>query len=209
MLRRALQNEIDQLRSSSEERALAAEGLAARLDALETRSTEAAVASEAALGAAGGRLESLETRLSAVDRITAELGALGETVTREVEHLRSGGQSHDQVAGELTRRLSALDARLARLDPVPGEVQSLRTAMLQEAERTVSSLRATEERIGQLAWVPGEFQEARKRIMAVTSGVQTGQDRIRQLEASLASLNERLEGLRARPGAAVPPGAPG
>ena len=208
MLRRALQGEIDTFRSSSEERALAAEGLAARLDALETRSTEVAVATEAALGSTGGRLEGLESRLSAVDRITAELGALSETVTRELEHLRSGGQAHDQVAGELTRRLSALDARLARLDPVPGEVHSLRTAMLQEAERTVSALRATEDRIGQLAWVPGEFQEARKRIMAVTSGVQTGQDRIRQLEASLASLNERLEALRARVGATTPPGSP-
>jgi chromosome segregation ATPase len=208
MLRRALQNEIDTLRSSSEERSLAAEGLSSRLDALESRSTEMAVATEAALSSAGGRLESVESRLSAVDRITAELGALSETVTRELEHLRAGGQAHDQVAGELTRRLSALDARLARLDPVPGEVQSLRTAMLQEAERTVSALRATDERIGQLAWVPGEFQEARKRIMAVTSGVQTGQDRIRQLEASLASLNERLDALRARVGATVPPGPP-
>ncbi len=209
MLRRALQNEIDTLRSSSEERALAAEGLAARLDALETRSTELTVATEAALGSAGGRLEGIEGRLSGVDRITAELGALSETVTRELEHLRSGGQAHDQVAGELTRKLSALDARLARLDPVPGEVQSMRTAMLQEAERTVSSLRATEERIGQLAWVPGEFQEARKRIMTVTSGVQTGQDRISQLEASISLMNDRLEALRARLAGATPPGAPG
>jgi predicted nucleic acid-binding Zn-ribbon protein len=73
----------------------------------------------------------------------------------------------------------------------------------------VSSVRATEDRIGQLAWVPGEFQEARKRIMALTSGVQAGQDRIRQLEATLVSLNERLEALRARVGAVTPPGSAG
>ena len=130
-------------------------------------------------------------------------------MTRELEQLRAGGKAHDQLAGELTRRLSALDARLARLDGLPGEVQSLRTAILQEAERTVTALRAADERIGELSWVPGEFQEARKRIMSLTSGVQTGQDRIRQLEVSLASLNERLEALRARLSATAPPGRPG
>ncbi|MGI8809029.1 MAG: hypothetical protein ACR2KK_14555 [Acidimicrobiales bacterium] len=209
MLRRALQNEIDQLVTTSEAREATAQALAARLDALESRSGEVASASDAAFAAAGGRLESLETRIAAVDRIATELDALSATVGRELEQLKAGGQTHDQLAGELTRRLSAVDARLARLEPVPGEVQSLRTAIFQEAERTVASLRAADERMGQLAWVPGEFQEARKRIMALTSGVQTGQDRIRQLEAALASLNERLEALRGRLPAAAPPGSPG
>ena len=209
MLRRALQNEIDQLLATSEAREVLAQGLAARLEALETRAAEAASASDAALANAGGRLDALEARIAAVDRITTDLDALTGTVTRELEQLRAGGKAHDQLAGELTRRLSALDARLARLDPLPGEVQSLRTAILQEAERTVTALRAADERIGELSWVPGEFQEARKRIMSLTSGVQTGQDRIRQLEASLASLNERLEGLRARLSATTPPGRPG
>lgn len=208
MLRRALQNEIDQLLATSEAREVLAQGLAARLDALESHSAEVASAAATAFASAGGRLETLEARIAAVDRIATDLDALSGTVGRELEQLRAGGQAHDQLAGELTRRLSALDARLARLDPVPGEVQSLRTAIQQEAERTVTSLRAADERIGQLAWVPGEFQEARKRIMALTSGVQTGQDRLRQVEVSLASLNERLEGLRVRLSAAAPPGSP-
>ncbi len=161
------------------------------------------------MGVAGGRLDSLEARILAVDRIGSELEALGATVTTELESLRSGGQVHDQVAGELTRRLSTMDTRLARLDPVPGEVQSLRTAMLQEAERTVTALRAADERIGQLAWVPGEFQEARKRIMALTSGVQGSQDRVRQLEATLVALSERVEAMRARVVASAAPGSPG
>ena len=113
------------------------------------------------------------------------------------------------MAGELTRRLAALDGRLARLDPVPGEVQSLRTAMLQEAERTVASLRASDERITQLSWVPGEFQEARKRIIALTSGLQSSQDKLRQLEAAVASTSERLDALRARLSTVAPPAAPG
>jgi len=209
MLRRALQNEIDQFRASADERAQLAQDLSTRVEALETRAAELATASDAALSSAGGRLEVLEIRMASVDRLGTDLGALADTVTKELDHLRAAGQAHDQVTGELTRRLAAVDARLARLDPVPGEMQSLRTAMLQEAERTVSSLRATEDRIGQLAWVPGEFQEARKRIMALTSGVQTGQDRVRQLEATLVSLNERLEALRARVGAVTPPGPPG
>ena len=102
------------------------------------------------------------------------------------------------MAGELTRRLSVLDGRVARLDAVPADVQSLRTAMLQEAERTVSAIRAADERLGQLSWVPGEFQEARKRIIALTSGLQSNQDRMRQLEGAIAATNERLEALRAR-----------
>ena len=53
--------------------------------------------------------------------------------------------------------------------------------------------------------MPGEFQEARKRIMALTSGVQTSQDRVRQLEAALISVNERMEAMRARISAAGPP----
>jgi hypothetical protein len=57
--------------------------------------------------------------------------------------------------------------------------------------------------------VPGEFQEARKRIMALTSGVQSGQDQLRQLETAISSINERLDGLRARLAAAAPPGPPG
>jgi DNA repair exonuclease SbcCD ATPase subunit len=209
MLRRALQNEIDQLLAASEARDVLTQGLGSRLDALEGRSAEVASASEAALAAAAGRLEALEARIAAVDRIGTDLEALSATVDRELEQLRAGGQTHDQLAGELTRRLSTLDARLARLDPVPGEVQSLRTAIQQEAERTVTALRAADERVGQLSWVPGEFQEARKRIMALTSGVQTGQDRIRQLESALASLSERLEHLRSRIPAATPPGSPG
>lgn len=169
MLRRALQNEIEQLMATSEAREVLAQALAARLESLEVRSAE---------------------------------------VASEIEKLRVGSQAHDQLAGELTRRLTALDTRLGRLDPLPGEVQSLRTAILQEAERTVASLRAADERIGQLAWVPGEFQEARKRIMALSSGVQTGQDRIRQLEGAIATLGERLESVRARLSAATPPRSP-
>jgi chromosome segregation ATPase len=209
MLRRALQNEIDQLRSTSEARDAAAQELTARLDALETRTAEVAGAADAAASGTGLRLDVLETRISAVDRIGTQLDALNDTVTRELEQLRAGGRAHDQLAGELTRRLSALDAQLGRLEPLPGEMQSLRTAMLQEAERTVTALRAADERIGQLAWVPGEFQEARKRIMALTSGVQTSQDRVRQLEAALISVNERMEAMRARISAASPPLPPG
>ena len=209
MLRRALQNEIEQLMATSEAREVQAQGLAARLESLETRAAEVASASDAALTAAGGRLDAVEARIASVDRIATELDALSGTVTRELEQLRAGSQAHDQLASELTRRLSALDTRLARLDPIPGEVQSLRTALLQEAERTVASLRAADERIGELAWVPGEFQEARKRIMALSSGVQTGQDRIRQLEGAIASLSERLESVRARVSASSPPGSSG
>ena len=209
MLRRALQNEIDQLRATSEAREALAQSLSGRLDALEERTAETATSAEAALASAAGRLGTLESRIEAVDRISSELEVLRDTVTKEMELIRTSARAHDQLAGELTRRLSALDGRLARLDPVPGEVQSLRTAMLQEAERTMSSLRATDERIGQLAWVPGEFQEARKRIMSLTSGVQSGQDQLRQLEMTISSMNERLEGLRARLAAGAPPGSPG
>ena len=209
MLRRALQNEIDQLRATSEAREALAQSLSGRLDALEERTAESAISTDAALASAAGRLGTLETRIEAVDRIGSELELLRDTVAKELELIQTSARAHDQLAGELTRRLSALDGRVARLDPVPGEVQSLRTAMLQEAERTMGSLRATDERIGQLAWVPGEFQEARKRIMSLTSGVQSGQDQLRQLEATISSLSERLEGVRARLAAAAPPGSPG
>lgn len=209
MLRRALQNEIDQLRATSEAREALAQSLSGRLDALEERTAEGATTTEAALASAAGRLGTLESRIEAVDRISSELEVLRDTVAKEMELIQTSARAHDQLAGELTRRLSALDGRVARLDPVPGEVQSLRTAMLQEAERTMGSLRATDERVGQLAWVPGEFQEARKRIMALTSGVQSGQDQLRQLETAIASINERLDGLRARLAAAAPPGPPG
>ncbi len=208
MLRRALQNEIDQLRATSEAREALAQSLGGRLDALEERTAEGATSTGAALDSAAGRLGSLESRVEAVDRIGSELEVLRTTVAKELELIQTSARAHDQLAGELTRRLSALDGRVARLDPVPGEVQSLRTAMLQEAERTMSSLRATDERIGQLAWVPVEFQEARKRIMSLTSGVQSGQDQLRQMEATIASISERLEGVRARLGAAAPPGSP-
>lgn len=209
MLRRALQNEIDQLRATSEAREALAQSLSGRLDALEERTAESATSTDAALASAAGRLGTLETRIEAVDRIGSELELLRDTVAKELELIQTSARAHDQLAGELTRRLSALDGRVARLDPVPGEVQSLRTAMLQEAERTMGSLRATDERIGQLAWVPGEFQEARKRIMSLTSGVQSGQDQLRQLEATISALGERLEGVRARLAAAAPPGSPG
>ncbi|HEV3498609.1 MAG TPA: hypothetical protein VHA34_19895, partial [Actinomycetes bacterium] len=210
MLRRALQNEIDQLQATSEAREALAKELSVRLDALELRANEAAEASQQAAETAGRRLEGLEGRIAGVDRLSGELATLRDTVVKDLEQLRAGGQAHDQVAGELTRRLSALDAKMARIDPLPGEVQSLRTAMLQDAERTVASLRAIEERLAQLAWVPGEFQEARKRIMALSTGVQAGQDKIRQLEAAVASASERLDAVRARLATSVtPPGPPG
>ena len=204
MLRRALQNEIDQLQATSEAREALAKELSARLDALELRSNEAAQAHEQALAGAGGRLDALEARLAALDRLSGEVEALRDALVKDLEQLRTGGQAHDQVASELTRLVSSLDGRLARLDPVPGEVQSLRTAMLQDAERTVASLRAVEERLAQLGWVPGEFQEARKRIMALTTGMQASQDKIRQLEAALASASERLDALRARLASTAP-----
>jgi prefoldin subunit 5 len=209
ILRRALQNEIDQLRATSEAREALAQSLSGRLDALEERTAESAATTEAALASAGGRLGTLESRIEAVDRLNRDLEVFRDTVVKELELIQTSARAHDQLAGELTRRLSALDGRVARLDPVPGEVQSLRTAMLQEAERTMGTLRATDERVGQLAWVPGEFQEARKRIMSLTSGVQAGQDQLRQLEATISAINERVEGLRARLAAAAPPGSPG
>jgi chromosome segregation ATPase len=198
MLRRALQNEIEQLRASSEAREALASELSTRLEAVETRATEAALANAQAHGTTGGRLEALEARIGALDQLTAELQLVRDTLTKEVEQLRAAADAHDRLAGELTRRLSVLDGRVARLDALPAEVQSLRTAMLQEAERTVWAIRAADERLGQLSWVPGEFQEARKRIIALTSGLQSGQDRMRQLEGAIASTNERLEALRAR-----------
>ena len=209
MLRRALQNEIDQLQATSEAREALARELATRLDALETRSTEAAQAHELAIGSAASRLDALEVRVTAVDRLSGELEGLRESVVKELEQLRAAAQAHDQVAGELTRRLAALDGRLARLDAVPGEVQSIRTAMLQEAERTVTSLRAVDERIANLAWMPGEFQEARKRIIALTSGLQSSQDRLRQLEGTVASTSERVDAVRARLSTSVPPAPQG
>jgi chromosome segregation ATPase len=205
MLRRALQNEIDQLRATSEAREALAQALTHRLEALEVRSAEAAQATGDALVSAAGRLDTLEGKVEAVDRIGTDLEALRAAVAEEMLLLQAGGKTHDQLAGELTRRLAALEGRLARLDPVPGEVQSLRTAMLQEAERTMTALRTTDERIGQLAWVPGEFQEARKRIMALTSGVASSQDQLRQLEAVIVSVNERLDSLRARLAASPAP----
>jgi hypothetical protein len=205
MLRRALQNEIDQLRATSEAREALAQALTNRLEALEARSAEAAQSTAETLTTAGGRLDALEGRVEAVDRIGTELEALRAAVAEEMVALQAGGKAHDQLAGELTRRLAALEGRLARIDPLPGEVQSLRTAMLQEAERTVTALRATDERIGQLAWVPGEFQEARKRIMSLTSTVQSSQDQLRQLEAAIVSVNERLDSVRARLVASAPP----
>lgn len=198
MLRRALQNEIEQLRSSSEAREALAAELATRLEAVETRSTETALANAQAHGTTGGRLEAVEARIGALDQLTADLQLVRDTLTKELEQLRAAADAHDRLAGELTRRLSVLDGRVARLDAVPAEVQSLRTAMLQEAERTVAAIRAADERVGQLSWVPGEFQEARKRIIALTSGLQSGQDRMRQLEGAIAATNERLEALRAR-----------
>ena len=209
MLRRALQNEIDQLRATSEAREALAQALTNRLEALEVRSAEAAQATGDALVSAAGRLDTIEGKVEAVDRIGTELEALRAAVAEEMLLLQAGGRTHDQLAGELTRRLAALEGRLARLDPVPGEVQSLRTAMLQEAERTMTALRTTDERIGQLAWVPGEFQEARKRIMALTSGVASSQDQLRQLEAAVVSLNERLDSVRARLAASPAPQTPG
>ena len=205
MLRRALQNEVDQLRATSEAREALAQALTNRLEALEVRSAEAASATADALTSAGGRLDTLEAKVEVIDRIGTELESLRAAVAEEMVALQAGGKAHDQLAGELTRRLAALEGRLARIDPLPGEVQSLRTAMLQEAERTVTALRATDERIGQLGWVPGEFQEARKRIMSLTSSVQGSQDQLRQLEAAIVSVNERLDSVRARLLAAPPP----
>jgi chromosome segregation ATPase len=201
-----LQNEIDQLRATSEAREALAQALTGRLDALEESTADGAATTGAALESAAGRLGTLEARVEAVDRISTELDVLRDTVAKELELLQTSARAHDQLAGELTRRLSALDGRVARLDPVPGEMQSMRTAVLQEAERTMTALRATDDRVGQLAWVPGEFQEARKRIMSLTSGVQSSQDQLRQLEAAIVSINERLDGLRARLSAGAPPG---
>jgi hypothetical protein len=39
--------------------------------------------------------------------------------------------------------------------------------------------------------------------------VQSNQDQMRQLEATISSISERLEGIRARLAAAAPPGSPG
>lgn len=209
MLRRALQNEIDQLRATSEAREALAQALAGRIDAIEERAAGVASATDSAMGAATDRLDALESQMEIVERVRTDLDALQELVGREMAAIQASARAHDQVAGELTRRLSAIDGRLARLDTVPGEMQSMRTALLQEAERTMTALRTTDERIGQLSWVPGEFQEARKRIMALTSGVQAGQDQLRHVEATVAAINERLDGLRARMASASPPRPPG
>jgi predicted RNase H-like nuclease (RuvC/YqgF family) len=208
MLRRALQNEIDQLQAAAAAREKVAAEMASRLEAVEGRLGEATAASVAALGSATDRLTALEGRAGAAESLGPQLEALREVVRTELEQLRADAKAHDQVMGEITRKFSALDGRMARFDPVPGELQSLRTALRQEAERGVTQLRAVEERLDQLAWVPAEFQEARKRILALTSGLQVGQDSIRSLEVALATTNDRLKALGARLGVAPAPGPP-
>jgi chromosome segregation ATPase len=208
MLRRALQNEIDQLHAASASREQAAAELVTRLAAVESRLGETTDTHAGAIASATDRLGALESRVALADELGPQLEALRELMRTELEQVRADAKAHDQVMGEITRKFSALDGRMARFDPVPGELQSLRTALRQEAERSVSQLRAVEERVAQLAWVPGEFQEARKRIIALASGVQLGQDSMRGLEASLASTNDRLLALGARLGAVPAPGAP-
>jgi chromosome segregation ATPase len=198
MLRRALQNEIDQLRATSETREQAAAQLLTRLEGVEGRLQEVVDAQVAVSAAVGGRLDGLEGRAAAAEGLATEAQALRDLVRTELDRLQADVRAHDQVMGEITRHFSALDGRLARFDPVPGEVQSLRTAMRQESERSVTQLRGVEERVSQLAWVPAEFQEARKRILALTSSLQAGQDAIRTLETALASTDERVKALGAR-----------
>lgn len=208
MLRRALQNEIDQLRATSEAREQAAVALATRLDGVEGRLQEALDAQVAVSGAVGTRLEALEARAVAADNLAADTQALRELVRAELDRLQADVRAHDQVMGEITRQFAALDGRLARFDPVPGELQSLRTALRQESERSVTQLRVVEEKVGQLSWVPAEFQEARKRILALTSNVQVGQDAVRSLEAAVAATDERVKALGARLNVASLGGAP-
>ncbi|HTJ73901.1 MAG TPA: hypothetical protein VL337_00915 [Acidimicrobiales bacterium] len=198
MLRRALQNEIDQLRAASEAREQAAAELQARLEGVEGRLQEAFDAQEAVSGAVGLRLDALEGRANAAEGFAADAEKLREVVRAELDRLQADVRAHDQVMGEITRQFAALDGRLARLDPVAGELQSLRTALRQESERSVTQLRLVEERVSQLAWVPAEFQEARKRILALTSSVQAGQDAIRSLEAALAGTDDRVKALGTR-----------
>jgi DNA repair exonuclease SbcCD ATPase subunit len=206
MLRRALQNEIDQLQAASAAReALAAEA-ATRLEAVEAKVADMAEAQNAAATASSERLAALDSRVAMADGLGAQLEALKEVVRGELEQLRTDAKAHDQVMGEITRKFAALDGRIARFDPVPGELQSLRTALRQDAERAVNQLRTLEERLDQLAWVPGEFQEARKRILALGSGLQADQDSVRSLEAAVAATNDRVKALGARLG---PPAAPG
>jgi chromosome segregation ATPase len=208
MLRRALQNEIDQLHAASGGREQLAADLATRLDAVEARLGETGDAHTAAFVSASDRLAALEGRIAAADTLGPQLEALREVVRTELEQLRADAKAHDQVMGEITRKFAALDGRITRFDPLPGELQSLRTALRQESERSVTQLRAVEERLSQLAWVPTEFQEARKRILALSSGLQAGQDSIRSLEAAQASTGDRLKALAARLGAVQVPGPP-
>lgn len=198
MLRRALQNEIDQMRAASEAREQAAAQLVARLESLEGRLQEATDAQVAVSGAVAARLDALEGRATAADGLAADAQALKDMVRAELDRLQADVKAHDQVMGEITRQFAALDGRLGRFDPVPGELQSLKTALRQESERNLTQVRAVEERVGQLSWVPADFQEARKRILALTSGLQAGQDAIRALEAAVAASDERVKALGAR-----------
>jgi chromosome segregation ATPase len=184
---------------------LAAEA-ATRLEAVEAKVAAMAEAQTAAATASSERLADLDRHVAVADGLGVQLEALREVVRGELEQLRTDAKAHDQVMGEITRKFAALDGRIARFDPVPGELQSLRTALRQDAERAVNQLRTLEERLDQLAWVPGEFQEARKRILALGSGLQADQDSVRSLEAAVAATNDRVKVLGARLG---PPAAPG
>ena len=208
MLRRALQNEIDQLHAASEAREKVATELATRLEAVDGRLGEAVEAHTTSVAAATGRLDALEGRMAAADALGPQVEALRDLVRTELEQLRADAKAHDQLMGEITRKFAALDGRLARFDAVPGELQSLRTALRQESERTVTQVRAVEERLNQLGWVPGEFQEARKRILALTTGLQQGQDSIRSLETALAATNDRLKAVAGRLGPTAAPRSP-
>jgi chromosome segregation ATPase len=205
MLRRALQNEIDQIQAASQARDQVTTGLASRIEVSEGRIGEAAEAHAAAVRATGERLDALEGGMAAAAALGPQVDALRDLVRIELEQLRADAKAHDQLMGEITRKFAALDGRLARFDHMPGELQSLRTALRQEAERSMSRLRVVEERLDQLAWVPGEFQEARKRILALSSGFSVGQDAIRSLEAAVASTDERLRALAGRLGTSPPP----
>jgi DNA repair exonuclease SbcCD ATPase subunit len=164
MLRRALQNEIDQLMATSEAREVLAQGLAARLESLETRSAE--VASELEQLRAGSqahdqlageltrRLSALDTRLARLDPLPGEVQSLRTAILQEAERT---------VAS-----LRAADERIGELAWVPGEFQEARKRIMALSSGVQTGQDRIRQLEGTIASLSERLESVRARLSATT-----------------------------------------
>jgi BMFP domain-containing protein YqiC len=146
-------------------------------------------------------LAEIESRLGAVEAVSAYVQALRRALRKELERFTAESKERDRLLAEARDRIGALESRVASLQTLPARVDSLSREVF-EARRAGST--ETEQRLSTVETRLDSLAALRARVTTVETTLQR-LDSLEALDQRIRALEERATGA---PAFSAQPGPP-